>query len=252
MGGEFDTDDPRYTGLYIGQVVDRADPECLGRVRVRIPGLVEPASAWAFPLGTVGGGSEGRGFFAVPELGAECGVLFNAGDIDHPYYLAGHWGKPSGATEVPSPVRELSAADTPQVRAFETPRFLLVFDDRAGHETLRLEDKVSGDLITLDAGAGVRVKTAKDLIIETAGNVSLKATGAVSVDTQGDVAVTATGNATVTANRQAVVAAPDVLLGGSDLAPAVNGLVLAGGVDPFTGLTYAALGSTSSVVKAKK
>ena len=252
MAGEFDTDDPRYTGLYIGQVVDRADPECLGRVRVRIPGLVEPASAWAFPLGTIGGGSEGRGFFAVPENGAEVGVLFNAGDVDHPYYLAGHWGKPGGATEVPSPLRELSAAEAPQVRAFETARFLLVFDDRAGTETLRLQDKVTGDLITLDAGAGVRVKTAKDLLIETAGNVSLKATGDVSVDTQGDVAVTARGNATVTANRQAVVSAPDVLLGGTNLAPPVNGLVLAGGIDPFTGLTYAALGSTSSVVQAKK
>jgi hypothetical protein len=45
MIGKFDTDAPRYTGLYIGQVVDRVDPECLGRVRVRIPGLVEPASA---------------------------------------------------------------------------------------------------------------------------------------------------------------------------------------------------------------
>ena len=54
MAGEFDTDDPRYTALYIGEVVDRDDPEGLGRVRLRIPGLVDPASSWAFPLGTVG------------------------------------------------------------------------------------------------------------------------------------------------------------------------------------------------------
>lgn len=40
-------------------------------MRVKVPGLVEPASAWAFPLGTVGGGAEG-------------GVLFHQGDIGHP------------------------------------------------------------------------------------------------------------------------------------------------------------------------
>ena len=77
MAGEFDTDDPRYTALYIGEVVDRDDPEGLGRVRLRIPGLVDPASSWAFPLGTVGGGSDRRGFFSVPEKGAEVGVLFH-------------------------------------------------------------------------------------------------------------------------------------------------------------------------------
>ena len=92
-----DIDDAtQHLGLYVGEVVDRADPEGLGRVRVRIPGLIEPASAWAFPLGTLGGGTDRRGFFAVPERGAEVGVLFHQGDVDHPFYLAGHWGKPDG------------------------------------------------------------------------------------------------------------------------------------------------------------
>src|SRR5215831_13124728 len=89
MAGEFDTDDPRYTALYIGHVVDRADPEGLGRVRVRIPGLVEPASAWAYPLGTLGGGSDRRGFFCVPEQGAEVGVLFCQGDVGKLFGIRG-------------------------------------------------------------------------------------------------------------------------------------------------------------------
>jgi len=135
---------------------------------------------------------------------------------------------------------------------FETGRFLLVFDDRGGKESLRLQDKVSGDLITLDAGAGVKVTTASDLLIQAGGKVSIKAVANVSLDTDGDMVVTAQGSATVTANGQAIVSAPDVQLGGANLTAPVNGLVLAGGIDPFTGLTYAALGSTSNVVKAKK
>jgi uncharacterized protein involved in type VI secretion and phage assembly len=158
-------------------VVDRADPERLGRVRVRIPGLVEPASAWAFPLGTVGGGSDRRGFFAVPEIGADVGILFHQGDVDHPYYLSGHWGKPDGGTEVPEAARELSPTDTPQVRAFETTRFLLVFDDRVGHEALVIKDKRSGDQVELDGvGMGVTIKATSALILKADGLVSIEGT----------------------------------------------------------------------------
>jgi uncharacterized protein involved in type VI secretion and phage assembly len=175
VAGEFDTDDPRYTALYMGEVVDREDPECLGRVRVRIPGLIEPASAWAWPLGTLGGGDR-RGFFSIPEKGAEVGVLFHQGDVDHPHYLSGHWGKPDGQAEVPEPVRELAKDQTPQVRAFETGRFLLVFDDRDGKEAMLLKDKKSGDQIEFDGkGMGITVKATSALMLKADGMVSIDA-----------------------------------------------------------------------------
>lgn len=175
MAGEFDTDDPRYTALYIGEVVDRDDPEGLGRVRVRIPGLVDPASPWAFPLGTVGGGSDRRGFFSVPEKGAEVGVLFHQGDVDHPFYLCGHWGKPNGQAEVPEPARDLPKEEVPQVRAFETGRFLLVFDDRAGKEAFLIKDKKSGDEIEFDGAAmGITIKATSALLLKADGMVNIE------------------------------------------------------------------------------
>jgi len=175
MAGEFDTGETRYTALYIGHVVDRADPECLGRVRVRIPGLVEPASAWAFPLGTVGGGSDRRGFFAVPEEGAEVGVLFHQGDPDHPWYLSAHWGRPNGERETLEAVRDLSKEDAPKVRAFETRRFILVFDDREGKEALVIKDKTSGDEIELDGVAmGISIKATSALVLKADGIVSIE------------------------------------------------------------------------------
>ncbi len=163
-------------GLYLGEVVDREDPETLGRVRVRIPGLVEPSSAWAWPLGTLGGGSERRGFFSVPEKGAEVGVLFHQGDVDHPHYLCGHWGKPESDAEVPEPVRGLAKEDAPKVRAFETERFLLLFDDREGKEALVVKDKKSGDQIELDGkGMGITVKATSALMLKADGMVSIDA-----------------------------------------------------------------------------
>jgi uncharacterized protein involved in type VI secretion and phage assembly len=176
MAREFDTEDPRYTALYIGEVVEREDPEGLGRVRVRIPGLIEPASAWAFPLGTVGGGSDRRGLFAVPEKGAEVGVLFHQGDVDHPFYLCGHWGKPNGEAEVPESARGLSKEEAPQVRAFETGRFLLTFDDRGGKEALIIKDKKSGDQVEFDGvGMGITIKATSALLLKADGLVSIEA-----------------------------------------------------------------------------
>jgi uncharacterized protein involved in type VI secretion and phage assembly len=175
MTAMMDEDEVRYPGLFIGEVVDRDDPEGLGRVRVRIPGLVEPASAWAFPLGTVGGGSDRRGFFSVPEKGAEVGVLFHQGDVDHPYYLCGHWGKPDGQAEVPEPARGLPKEEAPQVRAFETGRFLFVFDDRSGKEALVVKDKTSGDQIEFDgAGMGITIKATSALMLKADGLVSIE------------------------------------------------------------------------------
>jgi hypothetical protein len=180
MNEDFDVPDQRLLGLHIGHVVDRADPLKLGRVRVRIPGLIQEASAWAFPLGTLGGGSDRRGFFAVPEYGAEVGVLFQEGDVERPYYLAGHWGLPGGSTEIPDPARGLSKDETPQVRVFESRRFLLVFDDRVGHETLRIEDKLSHDQIEFDGMAlGMTVKATSALILKADGLINIEGTTVV-------------------------------------------------------------------------
>ena len=177
---DFDVPDQRLLGLHIGHVVDRADPLKLGRVRVRIPGLIQEASAWAFPLGTLGGGSDRRGFFAVPEDGAEVGVLFQEGDVERPYYLSGHWGLPGGSTEIPDPARGLSKDETPQVRVFESRRFLLVFDDRAGHETLRIEDKLSHDQIEFDGTAlGMTIKATSALILKADGLINIEGTTVV-------------------------------------------------------------------------
>jgi hypothetical protein len=180
MPGEFDPTAPLY-GLYIGQVVDRDDPERLGRVRVRIRGIVEPATAWAFPLGTVGGGSDRRGFFAVPEKDAEVGILFHQGDVDQPYYLCGHWGRTSGGIEVPEAARGLSASDTPKVRVFETGRFVLAFDDRVGGEALRIQDKAPGGCeIEIDGTSmGITIKATAALFLQADGLVNIQGTTVV-------------------------------------------------------------------------
>lgn len=158
MGWDEEFPEGRHYGMEEGTVYDNVDPKGLGRVRVYIPGLCEPASGWAWPVGTMGGGAPQVGTFWIPPKNATVVVFFKSGDIDQPRYMSGHWGIPDAGTEVPTPVKTLPAADVPKVRVFETERFLLVFDNRSGNEALYLKDKVSGEQILLGGTNGIKIK----------------------------------------------------------------------------------------------
>ena len=176
MYPQFDDDlgqnDTRLLGMYVGYVVDRKDPEQLGRVRVCVPGLIEPGSGWAWPLGTVGGGSKNRGFFAVPEENAEVALFFNQGDIDQPYYLAEHWGKPDGQSEVPEEARK----DSPDNRVLATETFRIELDETQGARKLKLTNKKTGDYLEFNAEANtVTLQATTSITIRAAGGISLEA-----------------------------------------------------------------------------
>jgi uncharacterized protein involved in type VI secretion and phage assembly len=161
-----------HLGLHIGYVTDRDDPEQLGRVRVCIPGLIEPHSAWAWPLGTSGGGSQDRGFFAVPEKGAEVGVLFKCGDLDAPYFLAGHWGKPNGQSEVPVEARK----SPPDNRVFATETFRIELDESSGGRRLQITNKKTSDYLLFDAEENsITLSGTTAITIRALGAISLNA-----------------------------------------------------------------------------
>lgn len=147
--------------LCLGVVADNVDPEGLGRVRVEIPGVIEPKSDWAPPVGGSGGGAKERGWYDVPDIGAMVGVLFYAGDIDHPYYLGG-W---SGRGETPSYLAGISPVERIKIKVYETARFLMVFDHRSGSEALLLKDKTTGDLIQISADK-LHIKATAKVLVE--------------------------------------------------------------------------------------
>ena len=174
---QFDDDlgahDTRLPGMYVGYVTDRADPERLGRVRVCIPGVLEPYSAWAWPLGTAGGGFKDRGFFSVPEVGAEVAVFFNQGNVEAPYYLAAHWGKPNGESEVP----EEAQKTPPDNRVFATQTFRIELDESKDSRKLKLTNKKTGDHLIFDAEENtVTLEATTALTLRAVGAISLEAT----------------------------------------------------------------------------
>ena len=167
------THDSRLLGMYVGYVTDRKDPDGIGRVRVCVPGVLEPFSAWAWPLGTSGGGMKDHGFFAVPEEGAEVAVFFNQGDVDAPYYLSAHWGNPDGESEVP----EEAQKDPPDNRVIATPTFRIELDESEGARKLKLTNRKTGDHLVFDAEENtVTLEGTTAVTIRAVGAISLEAT----------------------------------------------------------------------------
>ena len=163
---------PELYGINIGEVVDRTDPNGLGRVRVRIPGIIEPASAWAWPFGMPGGGAKDSGTFWVPALGAEVAVFFKMGDPDHPYYTTANWGAPGGESEVPT----ASDSGNPDVRVLAMGAYDVVVDTRAGSKKFKIVDKAAADnvlefdgatrTLTISATTGIKIESSGQIDIE--------------------------------------------------------------------------------------
>jgi uncharacterized protein involved in type VI secretion and phage assembly len=149
-------------GMHIGYVTHNDDPEGIGRVRACIPGLLEPHSAWAWPLGTVGGGSSGRGLFAVPAVGAEVAVFFAAGDVGRPHYLCAHWGR----GEAP--------AASPDACVWATPGFRIEITEQSP-KALTITNLKTGDHLTFNADDNTVTLAATTAL-------TLRAVGAVSIE----------------------------------------------------------------------
>ena len=177
--------------LKLATVVNNQDPLGIGRVQFIIPGFIEPRSAWALPMGTMGGGSYQRGAYFIPEVGADILVSFIDDDDTRPVYWSGHWGVVDRTVvgggdndnEVPSKVAEISSEERPRVKAIETEKFIIYIDDRdgssgdreSGKERLLIEYKPDPEVrIELD---GIN----KAIGISASSGVEITSSGLVSI-----------------------------------------------------------------------
>jgi hypothetical protein len=160
--------DLRYTSMHRGVVTDNADPMKIGRVKVRVPGLIEPSSGWALPIRQAHG-------YDVPDVGAEVCVWFHQGDVDEVQYASGNAHAPGGASELHERITSKTAALAPKVKLIETDRWLIVYDDSAETPALLLQDKVSGDGIEYDGlTRAMTIKATSALTIRSVGQVIIE------------------------------------------------------------------------------
>ena len=152
----------RYWGKYRGIVTDHDDPDNLGRIKAKVPRLLDDTElGWALPAFAYGGKSE-QGLFAVPDVDAGVWIEFEGGDLRFPIWT-GTWYT-SGT---------LPKSATPDQKVLKTRSgHKLVFDDSAG--SVAITDS-NNNTITMDASQILVTAGAATKIVIDAANIEIVA-----------------------------------------------------------------------------
>jgi uncharacterized protein involved in type VI secretion and phage assembly len=218
----------QYYGKYRGVVVDNADPEKLGRLKLKVPSLLaEQVTAWALPCMPFGG-LAAQGLFCVPDVGAQVWVEFEAGDLSNPLWTGVFW-QASGDAPVDYP------DDQPTTKAWKTTKgHVLEFEDADDKEQVKLEHSSGsnvvldpqGSIALTDSGGGSVTLDAENnqLIIEDAnGNtMTMTSSGTTVEDANGNKIEMGPSGITVK-GQQVVVEGQQVMLGGQGGEPIIKG-----------------------------
>jgi hypothetical protein len=153
-------------GKHRGIVVDNADPDKLGRLKIRVEAAygAQPTEnlPWAWPC-FLSGGTPDCGFFAVPETGACVWVefLWNNGEPDpaSPVWT-GVWF-PKGGTPA-----EVGGApeDAHHYKVFKTPSgHVITLCDKPGEEFIKIEHGPMGQYAFFDKEGNIDIHAKKQL-----------------------------------------------------------------------------------------
>jgi uncharacterized protein involved in type VI secretion and phage assembly len=169
--------DRRFYGKYRGLVADNADPEQLGRLRLRVPSVTGPdvVTGWATACVPYGGAAD-QGMLFIPEPGAGVWVEFEEGDLEFPIWVGTFWSKPGGDTELPKV--DGAAQDPPTRKVLKTAKgHTIAFEDKDSEELVTVVEAVNGNVITMDRN-GITV-------VDGAGNKITMASSGITLETSG-------------------------------------------------------------------
>jgi uncharacterized protein involved in type VI secretion and phage assembly len=113
-----------YLGKYRGVVTDNADPTNRGRLKVRVPAVLDTLEAWAMPCVPYAGA--GVGFYSLPEPNTGVWIEFEGGDPSYPVWVGCFWAD----NELP----DTGGAD---IKIWRSERLKVRLDD--GADELKLE-----------------------------------------------------------------------------------------------------------------
>ena len=128
----------RFYGKYRGLVTDNQDPDNLGRLRARVPKLLNDIeTGWALPCVPYAG--DGVGFYMIPAVNAAVWIEFEDGDISLPIWAGCFWSS-----------SQLPENASPDVKIVKTVGHRLTLDDTSGEEKIELVHS-GGTKVTIDS-----------------------------------------------------------------------------------------------------
>lgn len=143
----------RVFGKYRGKVASNEDSQKRGRLEVTVPAIFGNQRIWALPC-VPAANPDGSGVFAMPDIGANVWVEFEAGNLDYPIWTGCFWAE-----------NTVPAADgVPGVKFWRTKNFVIRVDDDAGELVI---EKKGGGKLTLSA---TEVNAEANSVVQTAGS----------------------------------------------------------------------------------
>lgn len=255
---------------YVGIVVDNQDPDKLGRIKVKVPNMIETASddrlPWVYPYRPAStGGSPSSGSHAVPEKFSQVYVTFPTGDPYSAFYESAPLNKgtvqlPSQSNSVPeAPKNELPSSEVDPKKSDSTSIVTIPFETLRGDPIWVRVDRNQGKVefymgepklyFHFDRGGNVQLKTPGNLDFDIGGKMSLKVGKEITVKGETQFTIDVGKDATIKTAKKLML---DV---GSDMSMKVSGnrgaTVLGDDDTAVSGSRRAVIGSIEAV-KTKK
>ncbi|MCW3788868.1 type VI secretion system Vgr family protein [Plebeiibacterium sediminum] len=214
-------------------VMENADPETLGRIRVQFPWQTSAYSPWIRIAQPHGGAN--KGFHFIPELGEEVMVGFEGNNVEMPFVIGSLY---NGTLKVDEFTTENNDAKVIRTRSGHT----IELNDKNGEEKINIYDN-EGSVITFDtanksliinsaenidiAAKNINISAEENIVMGAKGNIDIAAEGDLNKQAKGNVVIQSDGDVTVNAGGAATVAAKtDAAMSGQNVS--VEGKMKAG------------------------
>jgi hypothetical protein len=156
-------------GKYAGKVVDNADPEQMGRLKVSCDAVLGGETVWALPCVPYAG--KGVGFFFIPPKDAGVWIEFEGGDVSRAIWTGCYWAK----GDLPS---DAASAD---IKLIVTDKAMVKVDDSSGDIVVQNQSDSSitwSDDVKTEAGSATHTVGASGVVSEsTPGKLEVGAAG---------------------------------------------------------------------------
>jgi hypothetical protein len=156
----------QYLGKYRGKVLENLDPLFQGRIMAEVPSVPGSLTNWALPCTPYAGMDVG--FYAIPPIGANVWIEFEAGDPNYPVWVGCFWG-PEDILHVPEP-------PPPEIKVFKTDFITMVLNDLPEIGGFKLTcDPLAVDIplsMTFDS-TGITIVCPESTIKMTPGSITL-------------------------------------------------------------------------------
>ncbi len=219
-------------------VMENADPETLGRIRVQFPWQAATYSPWIRIAQPHSGAN--KGFHFIPEIGEEVMVGFEGNNVEMPFVIGSLY---NGTLKVDEFTTDTNDAKVIRTRSGHT----IELNDKDGEEKINIYDN-EGSIITFDtanksliinsaenidiAAKNINISAEENIVMGAKGNVDIaaegdlnnQAKGNVAIQSDGDTTVKSTGATTLEATKDATVKGMNLVAEGTKNADLKGGV----------------------------